>query len=366
MRKRLPIIVVILILVVGLGVVRMKRVKQKNNAPLLKVVPMVVETARVNHQTVTNGRHVLGEVMGGDEADIAPRIMARVLAVKVRQGDHVTRGQLLAVLDKREQQDGFDAAKAGLEAATIATQTQAEATARDKVLFEAKAISREQWDRSRSLAASFDAKLAVAHKNMKQARTRLSYTRLTAPVDGVVAERMIDPGDLVVPGKPVLKVVRQSDVRVRAKLPQEDLERLAVGQTLTLTLGGTTTTATVTRIFPAMDRSHLAVFETDLANPPAAFVAGATVGVDIAFASAEGLSVPVSALLDGQNGSWVFKVQDDKIVPVPVKILSVGSNRIVVSGELTVGNQVVTARPSRLMMLSKDQPVRPARSGGQS
>lgn len=366
MKKRLPIIVVVLILVVGLGSVRMKRAQQKNNAPLLKAVPMVVETAAVGHQMVANGRHVLGEVMGGDEADIAPRIMARVLAVKVRQGDPVTRGQLLAVLDKREQQDGFDAAKAGLEAAKIAFQTQTDATARDRVLFEAKAISQEQWDRSRSLVASFEAKLAAAHRNLKQAETRLSYTNLTAPVDGVVAERMIDPGDLVVPGKPVLKIVQQADVRVRAKLPQEDLARLAVGQTVTLSLGETTTTASVTRVFPAMDRSHLAVFEADLVSPPASFVAGATVGVDIAFASVEGLSVPVSALLDGENGSWVFKVQNEKIVPVQVKVLSAGSNHVAVSGDLAVGDKVVTARPSRLMMLSKDQPVRLAQRGGQS
>jgi len=95
-------------------------------------------------------------------------------------------------------------------------------------------------------------------------------------------------------------------------------------------------------------------------------VAGATVGVDIAFASAEGLSVPVSALLDSENGSWVFKVQDEKIVPVPVEVLSAGSERVAVSGGLEVGDQVVTARPSRLMMLSKDQRVRLAQRGGQS
>ena len=284
----------------------------------------------------------------------------------VREGERVSRGQLLVELDGREQQDSFDAAEAGLDAARIAAQTQAEATVRDQVLFEAKAISQEQWDRSRSLAAALDAGLATARKNLEQARTRLSYTRLVAPVDGVVTARLVDPGDLAVPGKPVLGVVQQDDVRVRAKLPQEDLARLQIGQTLTLTLGETTVTAQVSRIFPAMDRNHLAVFEADLAGPPAEFVAGATVGVDIAFASAEGLSVPVSAVLDGRNGTWVFKIQDGKVLPVPVTILSAGSERIAVNGSLGVGDQVVTARPSRLMMLSEGEPVRIAQSGGQS
>ncbi len=365
MKKRLPVIVIILIIVVGLLAVRMKRMKQKNSSPLLKAVPMTVQTVKVDRQTISSGRHVLGEVLGGDEADVAPRIMARVVDVKVREGATVTKGQLLALLDGREQQDAVDAARDGLEAAKIAADTQHDATARDKVLFEAKAISREQWDRSRSLEAAMAAKLAAARKNLKVARTRLSYTELTAPCDGVVARRLIDPGDLVVPGKPVLEVVRQTDVRVRAKLPQEDMARLQVGQPVAMTVGDDEITAPISRIFPAADRNHLVTFEVDLASPPASFVAGATVGMDIAFTAAEGTAVPVAALLEGENGDWVFKVTDHTIHPVKVQVLSVGSESVAVSGDLSAGDMVVVARPSRLMMLSDGQTVQLAQQGGQ-
>ncbi len=364
MKKRLPIFAIILVIAVSLFAVRMKRVKQKNNAPLLKPVSMTVQTVTVDKQTISSSRHILGEVMGADEADIAPRIMARVLAVNVRQGATVVKGQLLAVLDGREQQDAVDAARDGLEAALIAADTQHDATARDKVLYEAKAISLEQWDRSRSLEATMNAKLAAARKNLKQSQTRLSYSRLTAPFDGVVAQRLTDPGDLAVPGKPVLKVVRQSNVRVRGKLPQEDLAHLQVGQPVTLTTGGATITASVSRIFPAADRNHLATFEVDLDTPPALFVAGMTVGMDIAFTATEGLSVPVAALLEGENGTWVFTVNNQTIHPVKVQILSAGSDASAVSGDLSTGDQVVVARPSRLMMLSEGQKVQLAQQGG--
>ena len=365
MKKRLPIIVIILVIVVGLLAVRMKRMKQKNSSPLLKSAPMTVQTVKVDRQTISSGRHVLGEVIGGDEADIAPRIMARVVDVKVREGAAVTKGQVLALLDGREQQDAVDAATDGLDAAKIAAETQHDATARDKVLYEAKAISQEQWDRSRSLAAAMDAKLAAARKNLKVARTRLSYTILTAPVSGVVARRLIDPGDLVVPGKPVLEVVRQTDVRVRGKLPQEDLAHLQVGQPVTMTVGGDEISAPVSRIFPAADRNHLVTFEVDLASPPSSFVAGATVGMDIAFTAAEGISVPVAALLEGEHGDWVFKVTDGTVHPVKVQILSTSSEFAAVSGDLNSGDMVVVARPSRLMMLSEGQPVQLAQQGGQ-
>jgi RND family efflux transporter MFP subunit len=365
MKKRLPIIVIILIIAAALTSVRVKRMKEKNGAPLLKPIPMAVHAVPVNSQTVSSGRHVLGEVLGADEADVAPRILAPVVEMRVREGDTVTAGQILAVLDGREQRETVDAAREGQEAARIAAEAQRDATARDKILYEAKAISQEQWDRSRALAAAVDARLAAEQKDLKVAETRLSYTEVTAPVSGVVAKRLVDPGDLAVPGKPVLEIVRQNDVRVRAKLPQEDMATLRVGQPVTLTAGDDEITAPVSRIFPSTDRNHLVTFEVDLDDPPASFVAGATVGMDITFTAAEGLAVPVAALLEGESSDWVFKISGEKIQPVAVKVRSAGSETVAVDGDLSVGDLVVVARPSRLMMLSEGQTVQPDRQGGQ-
>jgi len=365
MKKRLPVVVIILIVAAALISVRVKRMKEKDEAPLLKSVPLTVQTAPVKRQTISSGRHVLGEVLGADEAEVAPRIMAAVVEVKVREGEPVTAGQILAVLDKREQQEAVDAARDGLEAARIAAEAQRNATARDKILYGAKAISQEQWDRSRALAAASDARLAAARKDLEDAETRLSYTELTAPVSGVVARRLVDPGDLAVPGKPVLKVVRQDDVRVRGKLAQEDRARLQVGQPVTLTAGDDEITAPVSRIFPAAGANHLVTFEVDLDTPPVAFVAGATVGMDIAFTAAEGLAVPVAALLEGESSDWIFKVSNQKVHPITVQVLSAGSEAVAVSGDLSAGDLVVVARPSRLMMLSEGQAVRLDRQGGQ-
>ncbi len=364
MKKKLPIIAIALVIAATLISVRVRRMREKDGAPLLKPVPMTVRTAPVDRRTVSSGRHVLGVVLGADEAEVAPRIMAPVVEVRVREGDAVTAGQVLAVLDKREQEDAVAAARDGLAAARIAAEAQRNATARDETLHGAKAISQEQWERSRALAAAAEARLAAARKDLKVAETRLSYTELTAPVAGVVARRLVDPGDLAVPGKPALEVVRQADVKVRAKLPQGDRVRLRVGQPVTLTAGAEELTAPVSRIFPAADGDHLVTFEVDLDSPPASFVAGATVGMDIALAAADGLSVPTAALLEGEGGDWVFKVGDGKVHPVAVQVLAAGSEAVAVSGDLAVGDLVVVARPSRLMMLSEGEAVRVDRQGG--
>jgi len=371
--KRLGWIIVVILIAAGLVAVRMKRMHQKESAPLVKIVPPTVETATVNEGRVVHSRHVLGTVIGSDEAAVSPRVMAQIMSVKVREGAAVRKGQLLAQLDPRELEDAVAQAEAGVQAATegltaakTAFRAQHDATARDKKLFEAKAISQEQWDRSQAAdeaaAARLQAaqsQLEVAQKHLDQAKTRLGYCRLTAPFDGVVAARLADPGDLGIPGKPVLKLVRHSGVRVRADVPPEDFTSLKVGQPLTLALGDVTIPATIARVFPAMGRSHLAAFETDIADPPPGFVSGATVGVDLELKGAEGARVPADALLEGDSGAYVFKVVKNVVHPVSVKILARSLDDAVVQGDVGVGDTLIVARPSRLMTFADGMKVNP-------
>ena len=117
---------------------------------------------------------------------------------------------------------------------------QKDATARDQKLFNAKAIAKEQWDHSRAAEAAAAARLEaaraqlkVAQKRLDQAYVRLNYTRLKSPFDGLVAHRLADPGNLGIPGHPIIKIVRQQGVRIRAQLPPEDFVLLHPGRPVT-------------------------------------------------------------------------------------------------------------------------------------
>jgi RND family efflux transporter MFP subunit len=372
--KRMGWILVAIVIALGLVAIRVYRARQMNNAPTLEPLHPTVTVAPVRRERVVHTRHVLGHILGADEIRIAPRVMAQIIDVKVREGDRVERGQLLMSLDSRELEDALAQAEAGLEsaretlsAAQIAADVQTDATARDRRLFEAKAVSQEQWDRSRAARAAADAHLdaakaqvEVAAKQLDQARTRLSYTELRAPFNGVVAERLADPGDLAAPGRPLLRLVRQSGVRVRAEVPPEDFPRLHVGQTIDLSLAGDVHEGRISRVFPALGESHLAAFEAYIADPPPGFVSGATVGVDVHLRGAEGLSVPADALLEGDKGSYVFVVRTDTVEVVRVEVSDRSLERVLVTGPLREGDSVVTARPSRLMTMAQGMKVRTA------
>jgi RND family efflux transporter MFP subunit len=201
------------------------------------------------------------------------------------------------------------------------------------------------------------AQLSIAEKSLDQARTRLSYTRLTAPFDGVVASRLADPGDLAASGRPLVKIVRQSKVKIRAAVSPEDFLLLRIGQPADLTLGNTRLRAAVSRVFPALGEDRLAMVEIDIDTPPAGFVSGAAVGVDLNLSSAEGLLVPTDALLESEKGSFVFTVTDSVVRTVPVQVLGRSLEQVAVSGSLAEGDEVIVARPSRLMTLADGVPV---------
>ncbi len=369
----------LLLVVAAMAGLHFLRVREKNSAPLLPPTPVAVELGAVGRGTVAETRHFLGEVIGAEEAEVAPRVMARVLEVRVREGRRVRRGELLARLDDREFADAVAAAEAavaaareGVAAADTAWQAQRDATARDKVLFENEAISREQWDRSRSreraARAALEAargRLVAAEKNLARARTRLGYTRLTAPFDGVVSARLADPGDLAVPGRPLLRLVRAGGVRVRAGVPESLLPSLAPGTPATLepsAPGVAPIAASVTRVFPAVGPDRLGRVEIDVAEPVEGMTSGASCGVDLVVREATGPVVPSRALLEGTRGTFVVTVADGKAHPVRVRVLARDAARAVVEpvdGEtLAEGARVALGRPSRLMLLAEGTPVR--------
>lgn len=370
--RRLVTIIVFVLLAAGLIAVRMYRVREKNSAPLIEAEATAVRVAPVGTGDVQTTHHFLGEVLGRTEVALAPRITGHVLTVSVREGDHVRRGQLLVRLDAREIEDGVaqaearvSSARVAMEAAEVALSTQQDVTARDKVLFEAEAISQEQWDHSQTEGAAVAARLAGAkaqltasEKALDSARTQLGYAAVAAPLDGRISARLADPGDLATPGKALLRVVPDEAVRIRCRAPAEDIGALKVGGDVNLELGGTLLPAKISRIFPAMGREHLTTFEIDIPDPPPSLVSGATVGVDVVISSASGLTVPADALLEGERGAFVFTTEGEKAHLVKVEPLARSERRVAVSGRLTAGDRVIVARPSRLMLLAEGSPIR--------
>ncbi len=228
----------------------------------------------------------VGTVRAAQSSDLASQMMGNIVEIRVHEGDHVRRGQVLAVIDESQPRAAADRATA----ADIAAQQQlvaadsdlalAESTLkRYQNLYEKKSVSPQEFDevKARQQAARARRDMAQAGQGQAQAalaeaRTSLDYTRIRAPFDGVIAEKKADPGTLASPGMTIFTVEDVRRYRLEATVNENDLRYVRTGQQVSVVIDALDNTGLegkVVQIVPAADsasRSFLVKIElpTDL------------------------------------------------------------------------------------------------------
>ncbi|MEJ5365081.1 MAG: efflux RND transporter periplasmic adaptor subunit [Desulfosoma sp.] len=369
--RRLGIVLVCVVLVVALGVGVQRARKRLASAPVWKERPVPVETDAVRHEKLADTLRYLARLEPAAQAAVSPRLTAEITAVLVNEGDSVSQGDLLVVLDDRDLRAELETLKAKVEAlqAKLKAVMASEAAARkdvdyyrqeferDRALFEKKGISASALDTSRNRLTSavgrwesFAAEVRSAQREvdaakaqLKEAETRLSYTRVEAPFHGVVSRRLVDPGDLAKPGVPLLEIMDCSEAKLAFDAVQEDVLMLRPGQTLRVRwpegFAGLPEEISLTRIFPALETAKSVRVEAEFPwtceNPmrPGSFVA-----VNVVVREGEGVSVSRRALVPAQDGTgFVYAVRDGRLAKVPVEVVLATDERALVRGDLRPG-----------------------------
>jgi RND family efflux transporter MFP subunit len=311
----------------------------RTNAPL-------VRSAAVQASSDVS-RSFTGVVAARVQGDLGFRVSGKVLERLVDTGQTVKRGQPLMRLDPidlglqaRAQQESVIAARAR------AKQT-ADDEARYRNLVAAGAISASAYDQIKAAADTAKAQLSAAEAQADVARNASGYAVLFADSDGVVVETLAEPGQVVSPGQPVVRLARAGQREAIVHLPET--LRPAAGSTAQATLYGNTTGAVTAKLrllsdsADRMTRTFEAryVLEGALANAPI----GSTVTLRIAEGTAQGqeLQVPIAAVYDpGQGtGVWVIAGTPAKVAWRPVQILGLSDDTVRVAGDLNVGEQIV-------------------------
>ncbi|MBN2802228.1 MAG: efflux RND transporter periplasmic adaptor subunit [Deltaproteobacteria bacterium] len=218
----------------------------------------IKETYLLSEEVIPVYYRAAATVHSRDDVDISSRIMARTLTINVREGDAVTKGQLLVKLDdkdlnaqyeraqmvKNAAKSNFEAAKAAVTGAESDFETIKKDYTRMKNLLAGKAISQSAFDNIEGQYNSAKAGLTQAQNKLEQAESGVKeaeqavigaltikeYTELRSPIDGVVYERRSDPGDLAVAGQPVLKIFDPEKLMVEAAVSEKYIEKVEIGQ----------------------------------------------------------------------------------------------------------------------------------------
>ncbi|MCW5636287.1 MAG: efflux RND transporter periplasmic adaptor subunit [Rubrivivax sp.] len=303
---------------------------------------------------------------------LAARVTATVRVMHVDVGDEVKRGQLVALLDDRDLAarrgvvDGQQQALARNAAAAEATVAKAQADLelarsrrqRDAELLRAGFVSQAVLDASeatlraaaanldnaRSARAARDAEALALAQEARYADTVLSFTRIVAPMDGVVIARQAEVGTTVVPGAALLRIVDPATLWIAMRVDESVVGQVQVGQPASMRMrSGETVAGKVARIARQSDAAtrelevHVAFDAT-----PERFAIDQEAEVTIAAGQVAGVVVPLGALTrDRQGRPGVLVVTGSRTEFRPVQTGASDTQRVVVERGLAAGERVV-------------------------
>ena len=377
MKKKFIILGVVIVAIAGAIFLIIK--KQHDVASLPKPVAnlQTVQTAVVARGNLEVTTHYLGVMESYTRSDLSARISGNILTINKREGDSIGLGELLVVIDDRELTDRAQAVDAEARAtqqrligAKSAYETQKSIYERDVSLYSDGAISKEALERSRAAfdgaqatLSAFQESLQGMKKSTTAAQTQADYAKIYAPFAGMVSKRWSDPGDLAVPGKPILTVEKSSPCKVVVQIPQEEINRVKKGTKVYLLNGDQRLTAMVDRIYPALGKNLLGAVEIILNARPFNLPSGSTVGVDLVVNQVAGFLVPENAVVKTSQGAFIY-VLDKNIVRIrPVSLLGTNAGQTAVSGPVRVGDIIAVGQENRLLSLKEGSTVQPAGGG---
>lgn len=384
------VVVIVLMALAAVGLTMLKGAHEKQTGPEATAgggrgrrAPTTIGTAKAAIGSIPITVDALGTVTPLNNVTIVPRVTGQLMAVDVREGQLVRKGQRLALIDPRPYQAAVNQSSGQL-AHDQALLADAELDLkRYETLLSQNSISSQQVDTQKYLVKQDQAAVLADQGGLQAAKLNLEYCTIISPVSGLVGLRKVDPGNLVQAGQstglfvvttvdPVdvefalpEDVLPQLQARLRqgAKLPVTAYDRafanqLAQGAFYSLDSEVDTTTGTV----------HA---KARFANPKEALFPQQFVNVRVLVDTLTNVvTIPTSAVRHGAPGDFVYTVTPDRTAHVRVVKLGPQSGEtIAILSGLTVGETVVTEGGDRLrdggpVLLPGDKPHFGGGAGG--
>jgi membrane fusion protein (multidrug efflux system) len=295
--------------------------------------PTPVEIATVERTSLARSSVVSGQLSALRTVGVTSQVPGALLEVHAEEGTRVTRGQVIAELDSRELAAQVGAAEAAVAFAKSTFE-------RSETLQRSQVITAAEFERDRAALASAEATLS-------QLRTRLGFTRIVSPINGVVTERFVQTGDIV-GGQ--TRIYTISDVSTLVTLlPVSELEvpllRQGARVPIFVDALGRNVDGVIRRIFPAADSvNRLVPVEVAISGTAVPGLRpGYTVRATLQLDERDGvLVVPSMAVVGAAGAQSVYIVRDGRAERRRVRVGADLDGRTEVIEGLAFGDSVVT------------------------
>jgi RND family efflux transporter MFP subunit len=310
--------------------------------------PALVKVAVASVRDIAPVTMVPGTVVSRNDARLSAEVPGRLISV-ADVGTVVVKGGSVAAIEDttlRLQNAELQAEITRAEAKLRFLESEEK---RFSQLAESNLAAATQLEQTRSDRDVARGDLAVARARLDQNEDQITRTRIVAPYDGMVVERLMTPGERVIEGSNVVRFVDQDNLEVIARAPLEYFSFVEPGQLIDLRAGSKQVLGVVRTVVAVGDENtHQFELRLDLDGNP--FPAGQTLRVSIPTAdSREVLTVPRDALVLRPEGQSVFVVDsNDQAQQVSVTVGVGQGEHIEILGAVSPGDKVVIRGNERL------------------
>jgi len=307
----------------------------KAAGPAKKKAPeaQLVQTFTVELQEASAEHERTGSVRARRLVRLHNREEGRIEELPFFEGDRVQQDELLAKID-----DSLLSAELA-KADALARQAHIDLD-RIEGLVRKNAASADELERART-----DLDVALAERRILE--TRIDHTRITAPFDGVIAERLVEPGDMAAKNTHLLTLIDPTALVIETPVSELALPQLQIGDQAGVridALGAVVFTGTVTRIYPRLDPyTRQGIVEITIDPPPPGIRPGQFARVHLRTATRPRVLVPFSSVQRDQDGEFLYRIDDEnKAQPARVRSGLRIADRIEILEGVAPGDRIVS------------------------
>jgi membrane fusion protein, multidrug efflux system len=314
---------------------RTEPVKNGSSAAPLKTQVLALETMPAE-------RVVDGTIEAINQATVSAQTSGRITQINYDVNDFVPAGAVIMKLRAAEQRAGLQQAQAAVQQ-TSTRVAEAEAQyARVAGLYKDKVATKQEYDTALANRDAAKAQLEAARAAAESAQEGVAYTEVRAPYAGIVTRRLVQVGESVQPGTPLMSGVSLQYLRVNVELPQSVVEKVRAIKKAAIYVDGKRIAATSFTIFPEADstthtfhaRANLPENATDL-HP------GMFVKVGLVVGETQSLMIPLASVVTRSEVSAVYVVNKAGEARLrQVRLGQIVNGRVEVLSGLSAGDQV--------------------------
>jgi len=305
---------------------------------------LAVTLAPATRRPIERALVASGPVAAWEEMQLGVELSGvRVTALHADVGQTVRRGQVLLELDHRTLDSDLRQAQAAHAEARAGVQLAQANLGRGQALANSQLISAAALDELRAGLVQAQARAATTQAQRDGVQLRRDFATLRAPDDGVISKRLVQPGQVVVAGSELLRLIRRGRLEWRPELPDAELARVRIGAAVSLHDGNAElVTGRVRAVSPGVDTgTRTGTVYVELPEP-GALKAGAFIEGRIVTSASPALMVPASSVVMRDGYAYVFTVAaGGKVRRLRVRVGASEGGQIEVLEGLSDGQPVV-------------------------